>query len=359
MQRIHTIQIATILIYCLDVSNAQEKQIEEKRYPLWDVKEAVAKYAKRAGLEPEMTLDLSDGVKIEFVLIPAGKFVMGSPDNEVSRIRNEGPQHEVTISKPFYMGKFEVTQEQYEKLFKENPSEFKGARNPVESVSWHEARNICKQLAQKTGRTIRLPSEAEWEYACRAGSETQIHPAKDRVKAQPLTDKQRRRVAELIPKLGSDEFELREKATQELIALGKGILPILDEVKNDDPGIQERLTAVRLAFQPRTALDRVAWYAENSDNKPHSVGEKETNEFWLHDMHGNVCEMVEDDYHNDYLGAPKDGSAWVEKPRGKLRVLRGGDWLDSSTICRSAYRTSGTPGSRGFSVGFRVVCDDP
>jgi formylglycine-generating enzyme required for sulfatase activity len=334
---------------------AEKTPVEAKAYPLWDGKESVAEYAKRAGLEPEMTLDLGDGVKMEFVLIPAGKFVMGSPEDEKDQGHDEWPQHEVTIGNPFFMGKFEVTQEQYKKLIKKNPSGYGGARNPVEQVSWDDAQAFCKKLNEKTGRPVRLPSEAEWEYACRAGSKTPIHPTRDRGKAQPPTDEQRRRVAELIPKLGSDEFEVRDKATRDLIALGKGVLPILEGIKADIPEIQGRLESVRSTFQPRTDLGGVAWYYENSDEKPHPVGGKEPNEFGLYDMLGNVCEWVEDDWHDNYNDAPNDGRAWVENLRSGVRVVRGGSWQENARDCRSAGRGSGVPVLQSSSLGFRVV----
>ena len=119
----------------------------------------------------ELVLDLGGGVKLELVLIPAGKFKMGSPAGEKDRIESE-TQHEVTLSKPFYMGKYVVTQEQYEKVMGASPNFFKGAKNPVESVSWYDAQDFCKKLSTTSGKTVRLPTEAEWEYACRAGSTT-------------------------------------------------------------------------------------------------------------------------------------------------------------------------------------------
>ena len=109
---------------------------------------------------------------MKLALIPAGKFTMGSPDSEKDHQASEGPQHEVTISKPFYMGAYEVTQEQYEQIMGKNPSNFKGPQNPVETVSWDDAVAFCQALSRKTGRTVRLPTEAEWEYACRAGTTT-------------------------------------------------------------------------------------------------------------------------------------------------------------------------------------------
>jgi len=122
----------------------------------------------------KVSLDLGNGLSMEMFLIPAGKFLMGSPEGEKGRSTNEGPLHEVTISRAFYMGVFEVTQEQYEAVMGKDPSHFKGAKNPVETVSWHDAVDFCKKLAEKTGKKVRLPTEAEWEYACRAGSKTRF-----------------------------------------------------------------------------------------------------------------------------------------------------------------------------------------
>jgi len=121
-----------------------------------------------------LTLDLGNKVMMKLVLIPAGKFMMGSPATEGGRYSEEGPQHEVTISKPFYMGVFEVTQEQYEQIMGQNPSTLKGAKKPVETVSWDEAVEFCKKLSQKTGKTVQLPTEAQWEYAGRAGTKTRF-----------------------------------------------------------------------------------------------------------------------------------------------------------------------------------------
>jgi formylglycine-generating enzyme required for sulfatase activity len=121
-----------------------------------------------------LTLDLGKGVTMKLVLIGPGKFMMGSPDSEQGRGSKEGPQHEVVISKPFYMGVTEVTQAQYEAVMGTNPSQFKGPTNPVENVSWSEAVEFCRKLSEKTGKTFRLPTEAEWEYACRAGTKTRF-----------------------------------------------------------------------------------------------------------------------------------------------------------------------------------------
>ncbi|KPK83520.1 MAG: hypothetical protein AMJ81_08075 [Phycisphaerae bacterium SM23_33] len=120
----------------------------------------------------ELVLDLGNKIRMKLLLIPPGEFVMGSPEDEKGRSDDEGPQHEVTITNPFYMGIYEVTQEQYQQIMGTNPSDHKGPRNPVEGVLWCEAIEFCQKLSQKVGKTVRLPAEAEWEYACRAGSRT-------------------------------------------------------------------------------------------------------------------------------------------------------------------------------------------
>ena len=118
-----------------------------------------------------LQVDLGKGVNLEMVLIPAGKFMMGSPASEVGRVDNE-TQHEVTLTKPFYMGKYEVTQEQWQAVMGNNPSRTKGAKLPVTNVSWNDCQDYIKKLNGKTNGGYRLPSEAEWEYACRAGTKT-------------------------------------------------------------------------------------------------------------------------------------------------------------------------------------------
>jgi formylglycine-generating enzyme required for sulfatase activity len=122
--------------------------------------------------QPTIELDCGSGVKMKLVLIPAGEFMMGSPENETGCSVDEGPRHRVKITKPFYMGEYLVTQAQYGTVMEVNPSYFEGESNPVEMVSWNDATEFCRRLSQKSGMTIRLPTEAEWEYACRAGTTT-------------------------------------------------------------------------------------------------------------------------------------------------------------------------------------------
>lgn len=137
------------------------------KWPLWDGKETVVDYARRTGLAPTRTVSLN-GENLDLVLIPAGSFLMGSPDGEIGRAGDEGPLHRVVISKPFYIGKSELTQAQYQKVTGTNPSYFKDPHRPVEQVTWHDT----QAFLQKAGQGLRLPTEAEWEFACRSGTST-------------------------------------------------------------------------------------------------------------------------------------------------------------------------------------------
>ncbi len=121
---------------------------------------------------PERALDLGGGVRLELVEIPAGQFLMGSPPDEPGRKEHEGPQHVVTFARPFWIGKYEVTQAQWQAVMGANPSWHKGADWPVTGVNWEDCQEFCRRLSARVGRTVRLPSEAEWEYACRAGTTT-------------------------------------------------------------------------------------------------------------------------------------------------------------------------------------------
>jgi formylglycine-generating enzyme required for sulfatase activity len=145
-------------------------------FPLWDGKESVADYAKRAKLEPTLTLDLGD-LAWEGVLIPAGSFMMGSPPGEAKTEKESAleKQHHVTLSEPFYLGKYELTQALYEKVMGTNPSGTKGAALPVHNVSWQDAQDFCSKLSARVNRSAQLPTEAQWEYACRAGTTSAYH----------------------------------------------------------------------------------------------------------------------------------------------------------------------------------------
>lgn len=150
-----------------DDSLAAGERVEQFRYVVSDTEE-------KTGTCRVLTLDLGNGITMDVVRVSAGKFTMGSPPNEKARDDDE-VAHEVTLTSDFYLGKYEVTQEQYEAVIGNNPSRYKGKRQPVESVNPDEAAEFCRVLAKKLGRRVELPSEAQWEFACRAGATTPYH----------------------------------------------------------------------------------------------------------------------------------------------------------------------------------------
>jgi formylglycine-generating enzyme required for sulfatase activity len=240
------------------------------------------------------TEDLGNGVNLEMAAISGGSFIMGSPENEDGRWSFESPQHEVTVPS-FFMGKYPVTQAQYQTIMGTNPSYFKGSNRPVERVCWNDAVAFCQELSQRAGRNYRLPSEAEWEYACRAGTTTPFHFG------ETIT-------TDLANYYGQ-------------LTYGQGA-----------KGVYRRETTEVGSFGV-------------------------ANNFGLYDMHGNVWEWCQDNWHSNYEGAPIDGSAWlgIEK-NTNTRLLRGGSWLHYPVLCRSACRYSFNLGINLDYIGFRVVC---
>jgi formylglycine-generating enzyme required for sulfatase activity/uncharacterized caspase-like protein len=239
--------------------------------------------------------DLSNGITLEMVQIPGGSFMMGSPASEKGRTQDESPQHQVNVP-AFSMGKYVVTQAQYQQIMGNNPSGFSGAERPVEKVSWNDAVDFCEKLRQKTGREYRLPSEAEWEYACRAGTTTPFH-------------------------------------------FGETITTDLANYNGTDTYASEPTGK----YLGRTT----------------DVGSFPPNAFGLYDMHGNVWEWCQDDWHDNYIDAPKDGSGWTSQSGIILKVLRGGSWLYDPQNCRSASRNDYIRVERDYInnyIGFRVVC---
>jgi formylglycine-generating enzyme required for sulfatase activity len=275
---------------------------------------SIVTYQKQPKTIHYFTEDLGSQVTMDLVLIPSGTFEMGAPRSELESQDNERPQHPVNIS-TFFMGATPVTQDQWRQVaqmpkIKQDlnpaPSSFKGADRPVEQVSWNDTTEFCQRLSRHTQREYRLPSEAEWEYACRAGTTTPFHFGET-----ISTD--------LANYRGTDNKEYNWSGSY-----GKG-----------NKGIyREETTAVTL-FPP--------------------------NPFGLYDMHGNVWEWCEDHYHKDYTAAPKNGSAWIDKnaKSNALRVLRGGSWIYDPWNCRSASRNLNNPDSRDLNIGFRVVCCAP
>jgi len=244
---------------------------------------------------------LGNGIGLEMVRIPGGTFLMGSPEDELDRDDSEGPQHAVTVP-TFFLAKFPVTQAQYVAVMGENPARFRdnGDNRPVEQVSWDDAVAFCQKLSEQTGRTYRLPSEAEWEYACRAGTTTPFH-------------------------------------------FGETITTELANYCGDDS----------LGFEANYGRGPKGLYREETT----AVGSlANANAFGLYDMHGNVWEWCQDVWHSSYEGAPTDGSAWLEGGNQGLRVLRGGSWNSFPRLCRSANRDYVNPVARYGLYGFRVVC---
>ncbi len=274
--------------------------------------QVVNRYSKQAKFFKE---DLGNGVTLEMVSIPAGSFKIGSPPGEKGRSEKEAPQHTVNVP-AFFMGKFEVTQEQYQQVMGENPSSFsfKGAKRPVEKVSWNDAVEFCEKLSQKTGRTYRLPSEPEWEYACRAGTTTPFH--------------------------------FGETITTELANYNGNYTYPSAPKRKPKRKYREQTTEVGI-FPPNE-------YREQTTE----VGIFPPNAFGLYDMHGNVWEWCADSWHDSYERAPVDASAWLGNDN-PYRVLRGGSLYNDPEDCRSACRCLIAWEVRDLiadNIGFRVVC---
>jgi len=262
-----------------------------------------------AAEKKELDKTFTNSMGMEFVLIPAGKFLMGSPGSEAGRVENEGPQHEVQITKPFYLGKYEVKVSEFREFVKAvqfktdaetnggayvpvkdkwqrkegvnwmNPGFSQKDDHPVVCLAWSDAVEYAKWLAKKTGHAYRLPTEAEWEYACRAG-------------------------------------------TQQAYSFG--------------PDGRE--------------LSKFGWYTENSGGKTRSVGQKKPNSWGLFDMHGNAREWCQDWFGKYPAGTAVDPAGPL---RGSVRVIRGGSWGSPATDLRCAERRNGIGGSDR--AGFRIV----
>ncbi|MEO1299421.1 MAG: formylglycine-generating enzyme family protein, partial [Cyanobacteria bacterium J06636_16] len=249
---------------------------------------------------------LSPDLTLAMVAIPSGKFLMGSPQDEEGYEDYDGPQHEVTTT-GFFMGRYPVTQAQWQFVaslpqeqhsLDPDLSNFKGDTRPVEQVSWDDAMEFCARLSTHTGREYRLPTEAEWEYACRAGTTTPFH-------------------------------------------FGETISP---ELANYDASSAYNDGPTGKYLGETTPVDQFEY----------------ANAFGLSDMHGNVWEWCLDHWHENYQEAPTDGSAWLTDNDNGRRVRRGGSWRFNPRNCRSAYRNfNSTRDYRLSFIGFRVVSVAP
>ncbi len=284
---------------------------------------------KRRFFEP-----LAPGIDLEMVLVPGGSFLMGSPDDEPKRDKDESPQHLVTVP-TFFMGCYPVTQAQWrvvanwesiQQNLDPSPSHFRGEQRPVEQISWYDAAEFCDRLAQRTQRSYRLPSEAEWEYACRAGTQTPFYFGET-----------------VSPNLANYDgnFMYGQSPSQRQITESNVRIISFSEKKMTQPQSQKRVDSQK---EYRAETTTVANF-----NAPNAYG--------LCDMHGNVFEWCADHWHENYEGAPNDGSIWSSSQESADRVIRGGSWYSSPGLCRSASRLQSSPGHRSLNNGFRVVCD--
>jgi formylglycine-generating enzyme required for sulfatase activity len=267
---------------------------------------------------------------LAMVSVPGGSFTMGSPTDEPERQPNESPQHHVTLAQ-FCIGAWPITQAQWsavvmvhpEKVHRDldpNPSFFRGIDLPVESITWNQADEFCLRLAEITGRPYRLPSEAEWEYACRAGTVTPFNFG-------PTITSDLANYCGTGGAVCGDSYgksiasDVYNGVKYQSGAYGKG--PI---------GVFRATTTRPGTFPP--------------------------NRFGLYDMHGNVWEYCLDKWSESYAGTPRDGSAYLSGPKDSARLLRGGSWSHNPAICRSAFRDAIAPGEAGWQgrIGLRVVC---
>ncbi len=243
----------------------------------------------------------------QMVRLPGGTFTMGSPENEKGRFSNEGPQHQVTVQ-PFAVGKYEVTFEQWDACvddggcngYRPGDRGWGRGRRPVINVSWNDAQAYVTWLSRRTGREYRLLTEAEWEYAARGGTQTR--------------------------------YSFGDK-DEDFCQYGNGY------DQSETFGFGDKLKC-----------------SDGSGDKTMSVGSYKPNPFGLYDVHGNAWEWVQDHYHQNYDGAPADGSVWLSSSANKVggRVLRGGSWNDEPRVLRSAFRNYFRPTSRVNDVGFRI-----
>ena len=264
--------------------------------------DSYGKITSRHAGENQFITEKVNEVAIEMVVVPGGTFLMGSPDSEGKKYKNERPQHTVTVQ-TILMSKYPITFSQWKAVallqtvhreLKRRPSARNwGAKRPVVEVSWHDATEFCDRLSKETGHTYRLPTEAEWEYACRAGTTTPFHFG------QTIT---------------SD------------LANYDGTYIYHSEPKGDN--------------RARTL----------------QVGElKFPNAFGLFDMHGNVWEWCQDHWHENYNGAPMNGEAWIDSINNQDRVIRGGSWVNEPSNCRSSHRHWKSSEQTSGHIGFRIV----
>ena len=290
-------------------------EIEAFRFRMLDERSYIAALMRPLAADAEAKLKSADVFKEcvkdcpEMVVVPAGSFQMGSPNSERGRFTSEGPVHTVTIAKPFAVGKFTITWDEWEACVKmrgcrpTDDATFGKGRKPVINVTWDQAKSYAAWLSRITGKDYRLLTEAEWEYAARGVTSVDAPHV-----AYPWGDDEICRHANL-----ADKSYKAAGYTSEAVACD----------------------------------DKWATTAH--------VGSFPSNGFGLHDMHGNVWQWVQDGWHDNYHGnPPSDGSVWTDDADTTRRVVRGGSWYYNPQFLRSASRSGDTTGIRGNSIGFRV-----
>jgi formylglycine-generating enzyme required for sulfatase activity len=253
--------------------------------------------------------DLGKGINLEMIFIPSGSFSMGSDtskdcryDYENRQVRSENPIHQVKIS-PFLMGRYTITQQQYQSIMGDNPSHFRGDSRPVEMISWEDAVKFCQKLSEYTGKQYTLPSESQWEYACRSSTNTPFYFGED-----------------ISPDLANYHYHYEQ------------------------PNY--------IISHNHSSIGKHQYRGETTD-----VGSFPPNAFGLYDMHGNVEEWCRDTWHENYNrgDAPTDDKAWIDNYNPYEHPYRGGSWGSVPSYCRSAVRTKGSALLTSNTIGFRVV----
>jgi formylglycine-generating enzyme required for sulfatase activity len=259
--------------------------------------------------------EITNSIGMKLQLIPAGSFMMGAVQGDNDAEDNEKPQHRVEITKPFYIGVYEVTQAQYEAVIGDNPSTFKGSDRPVETVSWIEAVEFCRKLTEKEGGSYRLPTEAEWEYAARGGVE-------------------------------GEKYVWGDEKT-----------PLVNGVKHANVA-DESIKNSEFYEWLKPVYDDSGYFAGYDDGYAETspVGSYAPNNYGLYDMAGNILEWCSDWAIGDYysISPLKDPTG---PSSGESRIVRGGCWYNYLRDLRTSYRSTCRPDERLFSIGFRVVRD--
>ena len=297
------------------VASLSPRTIDARLHPLADGRPepwATGWGQDRFGVYAEFTVE---AVTQRLRWIPPGRFMMGSPEDEAGRSRTEGPQHEVTLAEGYWLFDAPCTQALWQAVMGDNPSRFRSPTRPVERVSYEDVQTFLQKLNTLVeGLNLNLPSEAQWEYACRAGTGTATWAG-------------------------------------DLTIMGDNNAPVLDAIAwyGGNSGV---------GFELENGEDSSGWSGKQYEHTragSRPVGQKAANPWGLRDMLGNVWEWCADHWHADYRGAPADSSAWTVKEGAAERVIRGGSWYLDARYVRAAMRFRDPPAYRDENLGFRCA----